>query len=297
MGKRKGIIYEVIKRLDARMAIGESRRDAKIAARKQVKESTGKRAWNVSTGKIYSHNTRKAYQEHILHFVNWCRDVHGIRDPDRLDACAEEMVSAYLLYRIELKHSPYTLLAVRSALRFYFADGRLAEAVVLPKRRREDIKRSRRPTKQDAEFQPANWPELIAFLKAAGLRREEITALFTFEICVDTKSARHVVYVRNGKGGQARVVTVLPGLEETVLAVKAQRPEDEHAFPRVPKNLDIHSLRREYSQAFYSAISGRALPPRNGRLKPAEYDRAAAELTSEQLGHHRLDVITTYYLR
>ena len=40
MGKRKGIIYEVIKRLDARMAIGESRRDAKIAARKQVKEST-----------------------------------------------------------------------------------------------------------------------------------------------------------------------------------------------------------------------------------------------------------------
>ncbi len=96
MGKRPGIIYEVIKRLDARMAIGESRREAKIAVRNQIEESTGERPWTVPTGKMYSHNTRKTYQEHILHFVNWCRDVHGIRDAARLDACAEEMVGAYL---------------------------------------------------------------------------------------------------------------------------------------------------------------------------------------------------------
>src|SRR6266436_4018927 len=135
LGKRKGIIYAALERLDAKMAIGESRREAKIALRKQIEESTGEHRWTVSTGKIHSHNTRKAYQKHILHFVNWCRDVHGIRDLDRLDAVAEAMVSAYLLHRIEQQRSPYTLLAERCALRLFFADHHLAEAVVLPKRR------------------------------------------------------------------------------------------------------------------------------------------------------------------
>jgi site-specific recombinase XerD len=279
------------------MAIGESRRDAKIAKRQEHYDTTGERTWTVSTGKIHSHITRKVYQQHVLHFMNWCRSTYHINRLEQLDERAEELVSAYLLHRIDERRSPYTLLAERSALRLFFDTEKLAEGIALPKRIRENITRSRLPTKQDAHFQPENWPELINFLKATGLRREEVEALFVYEICVDTELGDLVVYVRNGKGGQARVVQVLPGQEKAVLTVKAQRPEQEHAFERVPKNLDVHALRREYAQAFYRYLSGRELPPTEGRLKPSQYDRTAAKESSEQLGHHRSSIVTGHYIR
>jgi hypothetical protein len=297
MGKRKSIIRAAIERLDEKMAIGESRRDAKITARQKHYEQTGEHQWSVSTGKIHSYVTRKVYQQHVLRFLNWCRDTYQLNRLEHADTRADELVSAYLQERIEEGRSPYTLLAERSALRLFFGDRTLAQSVVLPKRNREKITRSRLPVKQDAHFQPKNWPDLIHFLQATGLRREEVTSLFTYEICVDSESGDLVIYVRNGKGGQDRVVQVLPGHENAVLSVKAQRAEHEHAFAHVPKDLDVHSHRREYSQAFYQCLSLRELPPPTGRLKPSHYDQAAATATSEQLGHHRRSIVTAHYLR
>ncbi|GER88935.1 hypothetical protein KDW_30970 [Dictyobacter vulcani] len=109
---------------------------------------------------------------------------------------------------------------------------------------------------------------------------------------------RLVVYVRNGKGGQAREVLVLPGHEQAVWSRVEGRNADEHVFEHLPKNMDIHSYRREYAQALYLwRASGRTLPSPLGRLKSSDYDRQAALFVSEQLGHHRLDVMLRHYLR
>lgn len=295
MSKRKGMIFAAIERLDSLMAIGESRREAKIAIRNAL--PAGEKCWSVSSGKIHSYITRQGYQQHVLHFLNWCRNTYDLHRLDHVDERAEELASAYLTMRIEHKKSPYTLQAERSALRLFFQNDLLATDVALPKRLRGYITRSRHITKQDVHFQPENWPELLAFLTATGIRREEVMALFGYEICIDTDIGDLVIYVRNGKGGKSRVVHILPGHEHAVLQMKEQRPEIAHVFEHVPKDLDVHSYRRVYAQMFYKHLSGRELPPQKGRLKPHDYDRQAALYVSQQLGHERVSVVMTNYIR
>ena len=295
MGKHRGMISAAIERFDGLMAIGESRRDAKIAIRNALPK--GEKRWSISSGKIHSHITRKGYQEHTLHFLNWCREAHHLNRLEAIDERADELTSAYLTMRIEKNMSPYTLQAERSAFRMFFQNDLLASDVALPKRLREHITRSRLVTKQDAHFQPENWPDLLAFLMATGIRREEVEALFGYEIGVETDTGHMVVYVRNGKGGKSRVVHVLPGHEQAVIHMQEQRLEDLHVFEHIPKDLDVHSYRRTYAQKLYMHVSGRELPPKTGRLKPSDYDREAALYVSQQLGHNRVDVVMRNYIR
>jgi hypothetical protein len=255
MGNRQGIIYDAIQRLDQLMAPGESRFQAKVAARQ-----SGATFWSFSTGSIHSYRTRQAYQQHVLHFINWARTATGINRLANLDACADELAASYLQERVVSGKSAYTVQAERAALRLFFQQRDLAQDVELPRRVREQIQRSRTVTKQDRHFQPDHWQKLIAFLRACGLRREEIGALFVREVYWK-QADRLVVFVRNGKGGQAREVWVLPGCEQAVWSVVVGRDPDEHVFAHLPKNMDIHSYRREYAQSLYLLLAcDRTLP-------------------------------------
>ncbi|BCL80974.1 tyrosine-type recombinase/integrase [Ktedonobacteria bacterium brp13] len=292
MGNRRGIIYEAIARLDQLMAPGQSRFAAKVAARQ-----AGESFWTFSTNTIHSHRTRQAYQQHVLHFINWAREQYGVNRLISLDALAEELTTIYLTQRVSAQKSSYTVQAERSALRLFFQQQHLADTVAIPPRKREQIHRSRGVTKQDQHFQASHWQSTIAFLRACGLRREESTALFVREVYWQSRE-RLVVYVRNGKGGQSREVLVLPGHEQAVWSLVEGREQDEHVFAYLPKNMDIHSYRREYAQSLYLWLApGRTLPSSTGRLKPGDYNRQAALFVSEQLGHHRLDVMLRHYLR
>jgi hypothetical protein len=292
MGNRQGIIYEAILRLDQLMAPGESRFQAKVTARQSDTPF-----WSFSTGFIHSYRTRQMYQQHVFHFINWARATTGINRLTNLDARADELAGSYLRERIVSGKSAYTLQAERAALRLFFQQRDLAQDVELPRRVREHIQRSRTVTKQDRHFQPDHWQALIAFLRACGLRREEIGALFVREVYW-TQADRLVVFVRHGKGGQSREVWVLPGCENAVWSVVTGRDPNDHVIAHLPKNMDIHSYRREYAQSLYLLLArNRTLPLPQGRLKPSDYDRSAALLVSEQLGHHRIDVMLRHYLR
>lgn len=296
MAHRKSIIKESIERLDTFRGIHESRRDAKRA----IRETTGQSLWTISTGKIHSHTTRKVYQEQVLAFVNWARDTHSIKHLALLDEQADELVAQYLQFHIEEGKSPYTLQTERSALRLFFQERNLASSVALPRRTRIAITRSRGPAGHDRHFQPANWPSLLNFLRATGLRRREVKNLLVGDIieCDPNYDDRPTVKVVNGKGGKARTVPVLGGREQDVLTMKRGRSDDELVFPGIPKHLDVHSYRREFAQAMYLYhASGRLLPPSIGRLKPDDYDRDAAQLVSEALGHNRIDVVLRHYIR
>ena len=292
MPKRKGIIYATLERLHHLTTLKESRYQAKAARR-----ASGERIWAFSTGKIHSLTTRGVYQQHILAFVNWVRGTYHLTHLEQVDARADELVTAYLAQHLAADRSPYTLQTERAALRLFFSDRHLAAALALPPRAREQIRRSRGPVAQDQEIQLRNWQREIAFLQACGLRRAEALALRVQDI--QTFSDGHVVvHVRRGKGGRSREVPVLPGHEQAVLAVVVGRGPEEQAIERLPVRLDVHSFRRAYAQALYLYYApGRTLPPPHGRLKPSDYDEAAARLTSEALGHSRLAVALTHYLR
>lgn len=286
-------------RLDERMALEQSRGKAKEVAR-----AAGKTTWAFTTGKIHSYKTRAVYQEHALTFANWVRDAYGIKRIEDLEARVHELTREFLQARLDEGKSPYTLQVVRSALRMLFGDRTLMQEIQLPKRARAKITRSRGPKAHDRHFQPENWPELIHFLKATGLRRDELKQLRAGDIveCDPDPDSPHygqmMVIVRNGKGGKSRKVPVLVGHEQNVLLVKAGLAEDNLVFPRIPKHLDVHSYRREFAQALYLFHApSRALPPAAGRLKCADYDRAAAEQVTHALGHNRLDVVLHHYIR
>jgi len=288
---RKSIVKETIDRLESKMAIGQSRYAAKQAIREQGK------AWSVSDEKIHSFKTRSDYQEHSIRFVKWARETYHVTQLAQLDLRAGELVSAYLRIQIAEGKSPSTLMARRSAFRMLFSDRTLARDVKLPVRSREKITRSRGPVAHDKHFQPANWQPLMNFLRATGLRRQELRDLRVRDIYRGHDGYAYV-HVESGKGGRQREVQALPGHDQDVFAVVEGRDPDEKVFGRIPRHLDVHSLRREFAQALYLHYApGRQLPPATGRLKRTDYDRAAAERVTWALGHNRVDVVLRHYIR
>jgi integrase len=292
MGKRPGAKYVAVQRLDSLMAIGEKRSLAKDEAK-----ARGESTFAFASGMIHSYATRDIYQKVVMRFINWCRDCHGVRDLTRIDEQADELVSLYLTSRVEQNLSAWTLQTERSALRQFFQDRALADCIELPKRRRENIVRSRREAVRDANFQSLNWQPLIQFCLACGLRREELRDLHVRDVYVRHSDQRLVVRVVRGKGGKWREVPVFSGREQAVLAVVEGRDPDSHVFDRLPSNMDIHSYRRRFAQELYEHLSGRPLPLQEERLHSADLDEDAALVVSRCLGHNRIDIVFQYYIR
>lgn len=294
MGKRRSLVRQVLDRFDSLMATGESRHAAKMQAR-----AAGEGGWSISDRRLHSFRTRKGYQAIVLRLVNWCATTEGLRfrDLDDVDACAEELVSRYLAEGLNAGKSAWTLKTERSAFRLFFGQRELAAGVQLPPRRRADIKRSRQPAVRDAAFDATHWRELLTFLDATGLRRSEVARIHGRDVYGDAQGRLHVAV--KGKGGKWRAVPVLPDFADAVRALVAGRSPDERLFRRIPSHLDIHAARRRFAQATYRQLSGgRPLPPStSGRLAKDAVDPLAARQVSQALGHNRLDVTTTHYLR
>ena len=282
----------MLNRFDRLMAPGESRHAAKLAFR-----AAGARAWSLSDGRIHAYRTRKGYQAIVLRLVNWCaKQGLRFRTLDQLDTHADELVARYLQERVAAGKSAWTLKTERSAFRLFFGRPGLAGEVRLPPRRREAICRSRRPAQRDRAFDPAHWHDLLTFLDATGLRRIEVARLRARDVREDDDG--HLEVCVRGKGGKRRNVPVLLEHEAAVRSTVAGRAPDERLFGRLPSHLDIHDRRRRYAQAVYHAASGgRHLPPVRGRLPPNSVDAVATQAVAHALGHNRLDVTTTHYLR
>lgn len=291
-GKRPGAKYAAIQRLDSLMAIGEKRSEAKAEAR-----AHGESLFAFSDGKIHSYEARENYQKITMRFIDWCRDEHDTRSLDQIDAQADELASLYLLERIDADYSAWTLQTERSALRMFFQDRELTDCIELPQRKRENIKRSRNAVERDKHINLNNWQHVIQFCLACGLRREELRDLHIRDIYVRPSDQCLVVEVVNGKGGKQRKIPVFPGREEGVLSETEGKEPDAHVFGRVSSLLDIHSYRRQFAQDLYEHLSGRPLPPAEGRLLSADLDKDVALYVSKCLGHNRIDIIFQHYIR
>ncbi len=291
-GKRPGAKYAALQRLNALMADHQKRSEAKDEAR-----TRGESLFAFSDGKIHAFESRNNYQKIVMRFIDWVRNQHHIRDLARIDEQADELASLYLVERIEQEYSAWTLSTERSALRLFFQDRTLTDSIDLPKRRREDIKRSRQPAKRDRHINLDNWRHVVDFCLACGLRREELRDLYVHEVYHRKQDRQLVVFVRHGKGGKDREVPVFPGREQAVLSQVTDRHPGEHVFAKLSSLLDIHSYRRRFAQDLYEHLTGRPLPPLEGRLQSADLDRDAALQVSRCLGHNRIDIIFGHYIR
>ena len=296
MSRHPSLIQEALRRFDTLKAFGTSRHELKTEQRKAHRAAGEPTSWSHSTGRIHSFGTADTYKRHSLAYCSWARAAYGVHHLAELDTRAVELVSLYLRLQLEAGKSPYTVQMLRSALRMFHQDRSLGKDVAIPRRRREDIRRSRIETASDRRINPEHWHDLIAFLQATGLRRREAQALRVNQI-LDLGEHDLAVEVTNGKGGKARTVVVLFGAEDAVRKVVTGKSGDDKVFPRIPSALDVHACRRAYAQALYQALSGLPLPPAHGRLPPSSYDKEAVELVSFSLGHERTDVVLRHYLR
>lgn len=268
MAKRPSLFHQMLTSLREQEMFGHSKHLAKREAIAQA-HIDGRSGFGVAPAGVYSVVSFKTYRQVAREFSIWCRENTKARTMDE----AKFYTGFYLQERIKRNLSAWTIQRDRSALRKIFQDPDLCWEVAVPRRRLANIKRSRRPVKMDQQFDPEKYPDLVDFCRATGLRRHELEAICPEDIYWERD--RLIAFVRQGKGGKAREVTVLPEMKSRVLEIIQGRPPGKPIFDKVPSKMDVHSYRREYSIA--------------------RQEQAPELEVSRDLGHNRIDVIRGHY--
>lgn len=308
---RNSLFHQVIHNLNGKMALGESRHEAKAA----LKEKLGKEyKFGATDYKIHGLDTRDNYQRIDNRFVRWCMEHRGVKKYASLEKCAP-LVKEYLQYRKDSGMSVPTLKTERSAL------GNLYEISVdfpLPKRTPDNITRSRGPKEMDKHYSPEKNQKLESMGNSTGGRREDLEK--TVVSHYRNINGHLFVDFLQSKGGRDRVTPVLPGHEDEVLKVleETKAAGETKIFDHIHTKCDVHALRRKYAQNLYEIISKdhelrdellKAYPPRyephikgdtyttrRKGMKNKTFLRDDIYLCSQALGHNRLDVTVTHYL-
>ena len=249
---------------------------------------------------IFSVKTFETYMERCQVYVEWLR-AEGIA-PKTLKE-AKRYVPDYLAHLSKSGYSPWTISTAASALAKLYDSTIPSFGVELPKRERTKVKRSRAPKETLFSSDP-----LYTFCTATGLRRHELL-LFKPEH-LQRKEGQWYVYVPQGKGGRPRLAPVVRSLEAITLVEQIVRVAEREGKvgeyywkDKVPENLDIHAMRRRYAKAIYARaerdLEGLDYAGKyycRGDFKGQVFDREALRITSEALGHSRLDVAVNSYL-
>lgn len=173
--------------------------------------------------------------------------------------------------------------------------------VVLPSRRRQDVKRSRRHAERGHYSEKKN-AGLLAIGKDSGLRRSELKKLTPDSVYTDAQG-KHYALIR-GKGGHVRFSPCL-GTALYDAAVKAAAEGKEYIWQavsdKIPSRIPEHAYRAQYAQALYERLARdpAKLPKRDRYVCRCErrgtvYDRKALRAISAALGHARLSIVTAY---
>ena len=201
--------------------------------------------------------------------------------------------------------------------------------IKLPARTPDQITRSRGETKNDKYItRDGKYKDVFTIALATGSRRKDISKL-----CVNNfreVDGKLYVFFEKSKGGRDRLTPVLEKYEKDVRDIIEQAKVDgkTRLFNHIPKEIDVHGLRREYCQNLYDEIKDNkelrdeilknyperrelktqkdkdgntvtkeiksdVYKDRNGNV----WKRDDIYVLSQALGHNRLDVSITHYLK
>ena len=166
----------------------------------------------------------------------------------------------------------------------------------LPDRRREDITNSR--GEMTHYSRTGVHEKIMDFIDATGLRCRELRGLRGNDYKI-VNGQLHII-VWKGKNGKPRVSPVIQNPEwvKSVMEKAGRR----FVFPKIPPRM--HRYRSEYATIYYKMLARplEEIPQKEryycrGDLKGVVYDKKAMKIVSEALGHSRISVIASSYLR
>lgn len=176
-------------------------------------------------------------------------------------------------------------------------------------RRRADIKRSRGDAIRDKHFSEKNNADLITFCKCSGLRRAELQDLRfeDFRLAAPDGSEGPGLYVhRSTKGGRVRRINFVGSKDEIALCCDIMSKGNglTKVWGKVHSGADIHSYRADYATRVYQMYA-RPIATLNhdeiyycrGDRKGTWLDKKAMLVASKALGHNRISIIASNYLR
>ncbi|MDD3139373.1 MAG: tyrosine-type recombinase/integrase [Lachnospiraceae bacterium] len=299
----KNIIHTALK---DKIAFGESKHNAK-------KELDG---FGKSTYKIYSYSTYNTYLKANLEYAKWLQENKNINKINDLSV-TEQYASEYIQYRLDSGVSVYTAKMERSALAMLYSK---QIEIDMPKRDNKNITRSRKSTENDKHIsRNGKYKDVFTVALATGGRRSDIQKLSINDF-KEIDGNLYVTFIQS-KGGRNRLAPVLEEYTQQVKDImeNVKLSGKTRLFEHIPKEIDVHSLRREYAKNLYKNITENKdlkdkylfqYPERveyknNKEIKRNFYkdrdnniyDRDNIYIVSQALGHNRLDVSVTHYLK
>jgi hypothetical protein len=292
----------------------------------------GKQALNDQYGNGH-YGTVTGHAERWRRFVLWCRDEHGIRDAQLINREVVQDYGKSLREKVTAGMSPAyaqnLMSSVNVVLQAMRGDRQIRVAPVKfvgqRSRARTDPPAGldRRTVRQCADQLRQNGHERIAAMmevaRALGLRFKEASLLNARVALGQVKKHGAVNITAGTKGGRGhRVDRWVPvsgvAIGCLMRAAKAQG-QDRNL---IPTNLSwgqwyshvhhiwaavrddyglkkIHDLRAAYACERYRQLTGSAAPVIAGRLSAdRSTDRAARQTIAQELGHARIEVVSTY---
>lgn len=305
--KKETLLRQIQNNLDSRLAIGESKKADKLKYLRDenqqlVRDKNGNKVIaheDLTKKKIYSWSTYKTYLKHCNYFAQYCRENHNCKTLIQCKQYADE----YLQKLIDDNKSASTIKMTVSALaKLYNCSS--SDFIETPERKRKDIKRSRGKAVRDKNFSKTNNAELINFCRCTGLRRAELSQLRGTDLI--EKNGQYFLHIHTAtKGGRERISPVCGSKEEVQTVVERMRKAGSNkAWSKISSNADIHSYRADYCNKIYKLFARDINTLMTSEiyycrrdLKSVKYDKKAMLIASQALGHNRINVIASNYLR
>ena len=259
-----------------------------------------KGVFSAQTNMIHSKRTFQTYRQQGKAFAKYARETLGIR---KLRLVTATDVRLWLEHRQECGDSPYTLKTRAAAMAKVLQCSSKDFGFKFPERKSEDIKRSRNEVKMDKRLNEAKYADVITIMKATEMRRVELQRLKPSQL--EILDGQAYITGVHGKGDLVRIVPVLKEHTDAVIAV-FQKCKTTNVFPnKIPTYIDVHSYRGEYAKSMYEQIvtekqaAGEKVKldyHTRGEVK-ISVSRAVVAEVSKALGHKRIGVTITHYLK
>jgi len=278
-----------------------------------------------STYKIYSYSTYNTYLKESTAYAKWLSEEKGIKKVDDINK-TEQYAKEYLQHRLDTGVSVYTAKMERAALGMLYSK---QIDFKMPVRDSKNITRSRLEVENDKHYsESGKYKDVFDLAKATGGRRSDLLKL-TINSFVE-KNGRLYVEFDKSKGGRNRLTYVREEYRQQVQDIiqKAKEAGKTKIIDKIPQCIDVHGLRREYCQSLYNEIKNnkelrddilknyphrkelKTQKDKDGNTYTKEiqrdyykdrdgniYDRDDIYVCSQCLGHNRLDVSITHYLK
>lgn len=295
MGKKSNITHQCLKELNKQKKFGESKFNAKQAARQSGEK--------VVVRGIYSTATYNSYVKVCKQFITETLANH--KEIKNFADC-RQYVAEFLQSKEEKGVSAWTLGMYGSALASAYDCGKRDFDYNYPVRSRANIKRCRGVSSSNYRHPEEKWDTAKLILKATGCRRKEALRLRK-EDFRETNGGNLEVYKR-GKGGIERWCLVNPKYTEQLreylktaethpvsgenrLFLKAQLPQGS-----------IHDMRADYARDLYQYFEDRGdvatgkIYHCRGDMLGRSFDKGILSAVSYNLQHSRDNVVVNHYL-